>query len=79
MGLLNKKLEYYRNEEEFHLNDYIETLFEGSDPVQKDSIVNSVKAFEGVISESTIAIAEKSYKRQIKTDVYLSKFIPQLN
>ncbi len=68
LGLLNKTLEYFRNEEEFQVNDYIETVFEGSDPVQKDIIVNSVKPYETVISESAIAKAEKSYKRKIKLD-----------
>ncbi|MEO4055050.1 nucleoid-associated protein [Solibacillus sp. CAU 1738] len=68
LGFLNKTLDYFRNEEEFQVNDYIETVFEKAEPVQKDIIVNSVKPYETVISESAIAKAEKSYKRKIKLD-----------
>ena len=68
MGFLNKTLDYFRNEEEFQVNDYIETVFEKAEPVQKDIIVNSVKPYETVISESAIAKAEKTYKRKIKLD-----------
>ncbi|MGE7091083.1 hypothetical protein ACQKII_06390 [Lysinibacillus sp. NPDC048646] len=68
LGFLNKTLDYFRNEEEFQVNDYMETVFEEADPVQKDIIVNSVKPYETVISESGIAKAEKSYKRKIKLD-----------
>ncbi len=41
------------------MNDYIETVFEKAEPVQKDIIVNTVKPYETVISESAIAKAEK--------------------
>ncbi len=68
LGLLNKTLDYFRSEEEFQVNDYIETVFEAADSTQKDIIVNSVKPYETVISESAIAKAEKSYKRKIKLD-----------
>lgn len=68
LGLLNKTLEYFKNEEEFQVNDYIETVFEKTEPAQKDLIVNSVKPYETVISESAIAKVEKSYKRKIKLD-----------
>ncbi|MFJ7406978.1 MULTISPECIES: nucleoid-associated protein [unclassified Lysinibacillus] len=68
LGLLNKTLDYFRSEEEFQVNDYIETVFESADSTQKDIIINSVKPYETVISESAIAKAEKSYKRKIKLD-----------
>ncbi|MFY0521268.1 hypothetical protein [Lysinibacillus sp. UGB7] len=68
LGFLNKTLDYFRNEEEFQVNDYMDTVFDEADPVQKDIIVNSVKPYETVISESAIAKAEKSYKRKIKLD-----------
>lgn len=68
LGLLNKTLDYFRNEEEFQVNDYIETVFEKADTVQKDIIVNTVKSYETVISESAIAKVEKTYKRKIKLD-----------
>ncbi|KAA0966247.1 nucleoid-associated protein [Sporosarcina sp. ANT_H38] len=68
LGLLNKTLEYFRNEEEFQVDDYIETVFEGTDPVKKDIIVNSAKPYETVISESAIFKAEKNFKRKIKLD-----------
>lgn len=68
LGLLNKTLEYFRFEKEFQVNDYIETVFEGTDSVPKDLIVNSVTPYETVISESAIEKAEKSYKRKIKLD-----------
>lgn len=68
LGFLNKTLDYFRSEEEFQVNDYIETVFEKAEPVQKDIIVNTVKPYETVISESAIAKAEKSYKRKIKLD-----------
>lgn len=68
LGLLNKTLDYFRNEEEFQVNDYIESVFEKADAVQKDIIVNTVKPYETVISESAIAKVEKTYKRKIKLD-----------
>lgn len=68
LGLLNKTLDYFRNEEEFQVNDYIDTVFEKADPAQKDIIVNSVKPYETVISDSAIEKAEKNYKRKIKLD-----------
>ena len=49
LGLLNKTLDYFRNEEEFHVNDYINQVFEEAEPVQKDIIVNTVKPYETVI------------------------------
>lgn len=68
MGFLNKTLDYFRNEEEFEVSDYIDSVFENAEPVQKDIIVNTVKPYETVISESAIEKAEKSYKRKIKLD-----------
>lgn len=68
LGLLNKTLDYFHSEEQFQVNDYIETVFEAADSTQKDIIVNSVKPYETVISESALAKAEKSYKRKIKLD-----------
>ena len=68
LELLNKTLDYFRNEEEFHANNYIETVFENADGAQKDIIVNTVKPYETVISESAIMKAEKSFKRKIKLD-----------
>lgn len=68
LGLLNKTLDYFRNEEEFQVNDYIEAVFEKADSVQKDIIINTVKPYETVISESAIAKVEKTYKRKIKLD-----------
>lgn len=37
LGLLNKTLDYFRNEEEFQVNHYIETVFEQADTTQKMS------------------------------------------
>lgn len=68
LELLNKTLDYFRHEEEFHASNYIETVFENADSTQKDVIVNTVKPYETVISESAIVKAEKSYKRKIKLD-----------
>lgn len=68
LGFLNKTLDYFRNEEEFQVTDYIDTVFEKADSVQKDIIVNTVKPYETVISESAIAKAEKGYNRKIKLD-----------
>lgn len=68
IGLLNKTLEYFKKEEAFQVNDYIETVFDNKDAVQTDVIVNTVKQYETVISESAIAKVEKSYKRKIKLD-----------
>lgn len=68
IGLLNKTLDYFKHEEEFQVHDYIETVFEKTEPAQKDLIINSVKPYETVISESAIAKVEKSYKRKIKLD-----------
>ncbi|MFJ8516221.1 nucleoid-associated protein [Lysinibacillus xylanilyticus] len=68
LGLLNKTLDYFRNEDEFQVNNYIETVFENAEPTQKDIIINSVKPYETVISESALEKAEKKYKRKIKLD-----------
>ena len=68
LGFLNKTLDYFRNEEEFQVNDYIESVFEKADSTQKDIIVNTVKPFETVISDFAIEKAEKTYKRKIKLD-----------
>ncbi|WP_431026927.1 nucleoid-associated protein [Lysinibacillus sp. LZ02] len=68
LGLLNKTLDYFRNEEEFEVNDYIDTVFEQTDSVQKDIIVNMVKPYETIISESALEKVEKTYKRKIKLD-----------
>ncbi|MFJ8234884.1 nucleoid-associated protein [Ureibacillus sp. NPDC094379] len=68
LGLLNKTLDYFRNEEEFQVNDYINSVFQKAEAVQKDVIVNTVKPYETVISDSAIEKAEKTYKRKIKLD-----------
>ncbi|SDN02168.1 hypothetical protein SAMN05518871_10373 [Psychrobacillus sp. OK028] len=68
LGFLNKTLDYFRNEEEFQVDNYIDTVFDKTDSVQKDIIVQSVKPYETVISESAIAKVEKTYKRKIKLD-----------
>lgn len=68
LGLLNKTLDYFRNEDEFQVNNYIETVFENAEPTQKDIIINSVKPYETIISESALEKAEKKYKRKIKLD-----------
>lgn len=68
LELLNKTLDYFRNEEEFHASNYIDTVFKKADETQKDVIVNTVKPYETVISESAIIKAEKSFKRKIKLD-----------
>lgn len=68
LGLLNKTLDYFRNEEEFQVNDYIESVFEKADSIQKDIIINTVKPYETVISDSAIEKVEKTYKRKIKLD-----------
>lgn len=68
LGFLNKTLDYFRNEEEFQVHDFIDIVFEKVDPVQKEVIVNSVKPYETIISESAIEKVEKTYKRKIKLD-----------
>jgi hypothetical protein len=65
---LNKTLDYFKKEEEFQVDDYIETVYGGAEPEQKEMIINMVKPYETVISESAIEKAEKSYKRKIKLD-----------
>ena len=68
LGLLNKTLDYFRNEDEFQVNEYIETVFDKTDSTQRDIIINSVKPYETIISESALEKAEKKYKRKIKLD-----------
>ncbi|KGR88427.1 hypothetical protein CD30_18315 [Ureibacillus massiliensis 4400831 = CIP 108448 = CCUG 49529] len=68
LGLLNKTLDYFRNEEEFQVNDYIDKVFDHVESTQKDVIINSVKPYETAISEIAIAKAEKTFKRKIKLD-----------
>ena len=71
IGLLNKTLDYFRNEEEFQVNHYIDTVFTQAEPVQKDVILNTVKPYETIISDSAIEKAEKQYKRKIKLDSHI--------
>lgn len=68
LGLLNKTLDYFRNEDEFQVNEYIETVFDKTDSTQRELIINSVKPYETIISESALEKAEKKYKRKIKLD-----------
>lgn len=68
LGFLNKTLDYFRNEEEFQVDHYIDTVFKQADATQKDILVNSVKPYETVISDSALEKAEKKYKRKIKLD-----------
>lgn len=68
LGLLNKTLDYFRNEEEFQVDNYIDSVFKKMDAAQKDIIVNSVKPYETVISDTAIEKVEKTYKRKIKLD-----------
>lgn len=68
LTLLNKTLDYFRDEDEFEVDDYIEKVFEQQKEVQRDVIVNTVKPYETIISDNAIEKAEKSYKRKIKLD-----------
>lgn len=65
---LNKTLEFFRQEEQFAVEHYVEKVFEQVEDVQKDILVQTVKPYETVISESAIAKVEKTYKRKIKLD-----------
>lgn len=71
LSLLNKTLDYFRNEESFQVDDYIEEVFETADEVKKSVIINRVKPYETIISESAIEKAEKGYKRKIKLDEHI--------
>lgn len=68
---LNKTLAYFRSEEEFQVEHYIEEVFNGPEEVQRDVIVNTVKPYETIISERAIEKAENSYKRKIKLDDHI--------
>ncbi len=68
LGLLNKTLDYFRSEEEFQVDNYIDTVFEAPEESTRDVIVNSVKPYETIISETAIEKAEKNFKRKIKLD-----------
>ena len=76
IGLLNKTLDYFRNEEEFEVDNYINTVFEKAEATQRDVILNTVKPYETVISENAIDKVEKTYKRKIKLD---SNIVIQVN
>lgn len=71
LGLLNKTLDYFRTEEHFQVDDYIDTVFETPEESTRDIIVNSVKPYETIISESAIEKAEQKYKRKIKLDEHI--------
>ncbi len=68
LGLLNKTLDYFRQEEDFIVDDYLEKVFDVAEEGSKDVLVQTIKPFETVISESAIAKAEKTYRRKIKLD-----------
>lgn len=65
---LNKTLAYFREQETFEAEPYMNEVFESVEAVQKDVFMNSVAQYETEISDSAIAKAEKSYKRKIKLD-----------
>lgn len=71
LNYLNKTLEYFRSEEEFQVDHYIEEVFEKPEEVQRDVIINTVKPYETIISESAIEKVENSYKRKIKLDDHI--------
>lgn len=71
LSLLNKTLDYFRSEETFQVDNYIDEVFDQADEVKRDVIVNTVKPFETIISDSAIEKAEKSYKRKIKLDEHI--------
>lgn len=71
LNYLNKTLEYFRSEEAFQVDHYIEAVFEKPEEVQREVIVNTVKPYETTISESAIEKVENSYKRKIKLDDYI--------
>lgn len=71
LSLLNKTLDYFRHEEQFEVDAYIDHVFEVASEVQKDVMTQSVKPFETIISNSAIAKAEKTFKRKIKLDDHI--------
>lgn len=71
LNYLNKTLEYFRSEEEFQVDHYIEEVFEKPEEVQREVIVNTVKPYETIISERAIEQVENSYKRKIKLDDHI--------
>lgn len=71
LGLLNKTLDYFRTEDKFQVDDYIDTVFETPEESTRDVIVQSVKPYETIISETAIEKAEKNYKRKIKLDEHI--------
>lgn len=68
LDYLNKTLEFFRQEEEFALGNYIDKVFEQVEDVQKDVLTQTIKPYETMISDSAIAKVEKTYKRKIKLD-----------
>lgn len=65
---LNKTLAYFREQETFEVEPYLNEVFESIESVQKDILMQSVGPYETDISEGAIAKAEKTFKRKIKLD-----------
>ncbi|MER1999714.1 MAG: nucleoid-associated protein [Lysinibacillus sp.] len=68
LNYLNKTLEYFREQETFEVEPYIQNVFDKVETVQKDILMQTISPYETDISESAIAKAEKTFKRKIKLD-----------
>ena len=68
LNYLNKTLDFFREQEKFEVDPYIDNVFESVEDVQKDILKQTVAPYETDISDSAIAKAAKSYKRKIKLD-----------
>ena len=71
LDYLNKTLDYFKSEEKFEVDSFIDSVFEDVTAVQKDVLMNTVKHYETDISETAIAKVEKTYKRKIKLDEHV--------
>ena len=68
LNLLNKTLDFFREQEKFEADPYLNNVFDSIEDVQKDIFKQTISGYETEISESAIEKAAKTFKRKIKLD-----------
>lgn len=68
---LTKTLDYFHEQENFHVNDYVEVVFEQPEEKTRDTLVSLLAPLTTPISLSAVEKAQKAYKRKIKLDEHI--------
>lgn len=68
---LTKTLDYFQQQDHFHVNDYMEAVFEEPDAPTRDTLVTMLAPLTTPISISAVEKAQKAYKRKIRLDEHI--------